>query len=253
MGRKVNVGDRFGVLRDFPDETHQRKEEKTMNKNLMRRAIQPGALIVLVGWASWALAAPKPTNVPHPCDVTVADRPGDSILSDGEGFYRDGEDGTGARLWDMGNGVADHLYFAAGGSVRNLKLSIPGVTGGVQTCASGIFQPNVNSSGYQFYNLLPVGSSTADVGQNFGGLFQCRFGPGNRDSYSVTYGPPFGEAERPPYGPPCIVIAHTADKVWTLTADAGCTAVVTKHQRGNPDVTWSDLDVPFQVTAHELP
>ena len=33
-GRKV--GDRVGVLRDLPEETHTRKEEKAMNKNLRR-------------------------------------------------------------------------------------------------------------------------------------------------------------------------------------------------------------------------
>lgn len=225
-----------------------------MNKNLMRRVIRLGALIVLAGWASWAPAAgPNPTNVAHPCDVTVADRSGDSILSDGEGIYTDGVDGTRARLWDMNNGVADHLYFEVGGSGRNLRLKIPGVTdgapGGVQTCGLAIFQPNVNESDYQFYNELPVGSSTADVGQNFGGLLQCRFGPGNRDHYSVTYGSPFGT-----YGPPdeCIVITHTADKVWTLTADAGCTAAVNKVLKNKVVGQWVGVDVPFQLTATEL-
>ncbi len=231
-----------------------------MNKNLMRRAILLGVLIVLVGWASWAPAAPKPTNVAHPCSVTLADRAGDSILSDGLGIYPNFADGAGARLWDMNNGVADHLYFAVGGE-RNLNLKIPGVTddapGGVQTCDQAIFQPNVNESGYQFYNLLPVGSSTADVGQNFGGLFQCRFGPGNRNAYSVTYGSPFGTSGPPPE---CIVITHgqygnpaSNPLEWTLTADEGCTAAVVKVLNRKVVGQWVDVDVPFQLTATELP
>ena len=122
------------------------------------------------------------------------------------------------------NGVADHLFFQAGGA-RKLKLSIPAVTGGVQTCNLGTLQPNVNASGYQFYNDLPGGSSTADVGQNFGGTFACSFGSGGRDGYNVTY-----ESQ-------CIVITHgqhgnpgSNPLEWTVAADAGCIAAVTKVQ-----------------------
>ena len=70
----------------------------------------------------------------------------------------------------MANGVADHLFFQVSGSGRSLKLSIPGITNGVQPCNVGTLQPNVNSGGYQFYNLLPVGQSTTGS-QNFGGTF----------------------------------------------------------------------------------
>jgi hypothetical protein len=219
-----------------------------MNKNLVKTAIRFGAVIVLVGWASWAVAGKPPQNTPHPCQVAVADRVGDSILSDGLGIYTDGVAGTGARLWDMVNGVADHLYFGAG-SGRTLKLSIPSVTSGTQTCTAANLRPNLNTDQYQFYNVLPVGSSTADVGENFGGTFQCSFGSGNgTGSYNVTY-----ESQ-------CIVITHgqhgntgSNPLEWTINADAGCTAKVTKVQKGKPDVTWSGLDVPFQVTATELP
>lgn len=219
-----------------------------MNKNPMTTAIRFGALIVLVGWASWAPAAPQPNNIAHACDVTVADRAGDSILSDGGGIYTDGIMGASARLWDMNNGVADHLFFQVQqGNGRVLKLTIPGVTGGTQTCAAGTLKPNVNVSGYQFYNFLPVGSSTAGV-QNFGGTFGCSFGSGNRDSYNVTY-----ESQ-------CIVITHgqsgnpgSNPLEWTIAAGAGCTATVTKVQNRKVVGTWVNQDVPFQVTATELP
>jgi hypothetical protein len=203
-----------------------------MNPNRRGTAVQLGALITLF-WTSQVTAAPKPSNVAHPCSVTVADRAGDSITGDTGVVYTDGVNAE-ARLWDMTN-VADHLYFVAA-----LKLSISGVTDGVQTCNSGILQPNVNSSGYQFYNDLPVGQSTAGE-QNFGGLFQCRFGSGNRDSYAVTY-----ESQ-------CIVITHTADKVWTITADAECTARVTKVLRNKVVGQWVGQQVPFEVQASELP
>jgi hypothetical protein len=147
----------------------------------------------------------------------------------------------------MNNGVADHLYFQAGGA-RTLSLSIPGITGGTQPCGSGVLQPNVNASGYQFYNLLPVGSSTADVGQNFGGTFKCSFGSGGRDAYNVTY-----ESQ-------CIVITHgdygnpTSDPhKWTVAADPGCTAGVTKVLNRRVVAQWVGQDVPFALTATELP
>jgi hypothetical protein len=238
MQKGSKVGDRARVLRDSPDETHTRKEEKAMNKNLARRAIRLGALIVLVGWASWAPAAPKPPNdgnVAHACQVTVADGPGNSITGDPGVVYTDGVNAE-ARLWDMGNGVADHLYFVAA-----LKLSIPGVTDGVQTCDLGILQPNVNVSGYQFYDDLPLYQSTTGD-QNFGGLFQCRFGSGNRDRYSVTY-----ESQ-------CIVITHTDDKLWTITAPdkaAGCTAAVAKVLKSKVVDQWVNQSVPFEVQAME--
>ncbi len=209
-----------------------------MKKTLMKTAIR---LCVGIGASSWtllAVAAQPPQNTPHPSQVTVANRAGDSILSDGAGIYTDGVDAE-ARLWDMMNGVADHLYFQAGGT-RKLKLSIAGITNGLQTCDVGTLQPNVNSSGYQFYNLLPVGQSTTGT-QNFGGTFKCSYGPHDWDAVNVTY-----ESQ-------CIVITHTAYKVWTITADTGCTAAVTKIQNKQVIGQWVGQNVPFQVQATELP
>ena len=220
-----------------------------MNTNLRGRKMRFGTLIVLAGWAPWASAAPKPTAVAHSCEVTVADRPGDSIRSDGLGAYLEGVDGTTARIWDMAS-VADHLTFwsdAGGTTGRSLSLSIPGVTGGTQTCASGKLMPNRNANNYQFYNNLPVGSSTDmpsvedPLRSNFGGTFECYFGPGNRDHYQLTY-----ESE-------CIVIAHTADKEWTITADAGCQATVIRVENRKVKETTLHEDVLFKVTARELP
>jgi hypothetical protein len=204
------------------------------------------ALAPIVLISNPAFAEKPPQNISHPCNVAVGDRPGDSILSDGGGLYTDGVDAS-VRLWDMNNGVADHLYVQASGA-RTVKLSIPGITGGSQTCSTGTFKPNVNSRGYQFYNDLPVGSSTADVGQNFGGTFACNFGTGGRDAYNVTY-----ESQ-------CIVITHgeygnplSDPHKWTVTADLGCTASVTKVLNRRVVAQWVAQDVPYELTATELP
>ena len=213
-----------------------------MNKRQIETTSRLSIALLLLGPASWATAGKPAQNTPHACQVAVADRSGDSLLSDGAGIYTDGVD-SDARLWDMMNGVADHLFFAVpGGShgSRVLKLSIPGITNGIQSCAVGTLQPNVNSSGYQFYNLLPVGQSTTGS-QNFGGTFKCSYGAHNWDAVNVTY-----ESQ-------CIVITHTADKVWTITADSGCTASVTKIQNRQVIGQWVGQNVPFQVQATELP
>jgi len=214
-----------------------------MNRTLTRTTIQFCFGIATLSLAFPAVAGKPPQNAAHPSQVTVADRSGDSLQSDGAGIYTDGLDAD-ARLWDMMNGVADHLYFVAPGgtpgSTRFLKLSIPGITNGVQACGTGILQPNLNSSGYQFYNLLPIGQSTSGS-QNFGGTFKCSYGPHGWDAVNVTY-----ESQ-------CIVITHTADKVWTITADAGCTAGVTKIQNRQVIGQWVGQNVPFQVQATELP
>jgi hypothetical protein len=215
-----------------------------------KKTLLVSSLILAIGataLSSGALfAAPTPKNESHSCSVAVGDRVGDSILSDGGGIYTDGLNAD-VRLWDMKNGVADHLFFQAAGT-RKVRLSIPGVTNGIQTCSTATFKPNVNASGYQFYNDLPVGSSTADVGQNFGGTIGCSFGSGGRDAYNVTY-----ESQ-------CIVITHgdygntSSDPLkWTVTADPGCTAGVQKVLNRRVVAQWVGQDVPFELTATELP
>ncbi len=223
-----------------------------MSRNLMRTTFRLCVGIVTFGWASLATAGKPAGNTAHPVEVTVADRAGDSILSDGGGKYTDGIDAEG-RLWDMVNTQRDHLYFQVSQkSGRTLKLSIAGLTaggtGGTETCAVGTLQPNQNDNNYQFYNLLPIGASTdqPDVSDptrsNFGGTFKCLDSRG-RNGWIVTY------------VTQCIVIAHTAVGEWTVTMDGGaggCPAAVSKVKNGAVTAQ-GNHDVPFQVRARELP
>ena len=62
-----------------------------MSRNWIRATLRLCVGIVALGWASLAAAA-KPQSTAHPCEVTVADRVGDSILSDGGGKYTEGID-----------------------------------------------------------------------------------------------------------------------------------------------------------------
>src|SRR6266536_3848647 len=185
MQVRSRVGHRVRVSQDLPDETHTRKEEKAMSKNLMKTVIRFGALVVSLGWASWLIAA-KPQNRPHPVQATVEDRTGDSILSDGDGPYTDGVNAD-ARIWDFDPPAIDHLYFQVSQNQgRYLNLSIPSVPTGVVTCQVETLQPNQNSDAYSFYDVLPVGNSTADFGENFGGTFRCYDNAG-RNGWTVTY------------------------------------------------------------------
>jgi hypothetical protein len=246
MQERSKVGDRVRVSRDLPGETHTRIEEEAMDKTLMKTVIRFGALVVSLGWASWLTAA-KPESRAHAVQATVADRTGDSILSDGGGQYTDGVDAE-ARIWDFTPPAIDHLYFKVSQNQgRYLKLSIPDVTGGVETCQVGTLQPNQNSDAYSFYDVLPVGNSTADFGKNFHGTFRCYDNAG-RNGWTVTY------------EPQCIVITHgqygnpfSNPLEWTFVTDAPCLASVTKVVNRKVAGTWVGQSVPFQIVATELP
>jgi len=244
MQERLKFGDRARVSRDLLDEAHTRKEEIAMNQNLMRPVIRFCAVIVLLGWASWLVAG----TGAHPVRATVGDRTGDSILSDGGGQYTDGVDAT-AQIWDFNPPAIDHLYFKVSqNNKRSLKLSIPGVTAGVETCKVGTLQPNQNIHAYSFYDVLPVGQSTADFGENFHGTFRCFDSSTDRNGWIVTY------------EPQCIVITHGQYGIpssnpleWRFTVDAPCTATVTKVVNRKVVGTWVSQSVPFQIVATELP
>lgn len=199
--------------------------------------------------SSAAIFAAPPKNISHPCDVTVGDRPGDSILSYNGNTYSNGTTAE-ARLWDMVNGVADHLYFQVDPrrhQGRKIRLSIPTIAefaGGPQDCQTATFKPNQNDDYYQFYNALPIGKTTddPDIQENFKGDITCLDSRG-RNGWIVTY------------QTQCIVIAHTGVGAWTVTADGGvdgCPAAVSKVTNGAVTAQ-GNHDVPFQLQATEFP
>lgn len=206
-------------------------------------------ILVIVAMAlssAVVFAAGKPAgNTPHPCVVTVGDRVGDSILSDGLGSYTNSTTSE-ARLWDMVNGVADHLLFQVDQRKhgRNVKLAIPTLIDNL-TCFAATFKPNQNDSDYQFYNQLPIGASTDEPDpldpdrSNFGGTINCLDARG-RNGWLLNY-----QVQ-------CIVIAHTGAGQWTVTADSGCLASVSQVTNG-AITPLGNYDVPFQLQATELP
>jgi hypothetical protein len=218
-----------------------------MNKDPMRFAARFCAVVVLLGGAYWLIAA----SGAHPVRASVIDA-GNSILSDGKGDYLDGVNGE-ARIWDFDPPAIDHLYFEVSSvnnsQKRKLKLSIPGITSGVETCEAGRLQPNQNSHAYSFYDQLGVGQSTADIGENFWGTFRC-YDKSGKTGYTVTYDSVT----------PCIVITHgqygnsgSNPLEWTHAADGSCKARIEKFVNRRLVGTWVDQSAPFQIVATELP
>jgi hypothetical protein len=220
-----------------------------MNTHFTRITIRTCAVVVSLGWASLAIAG-KPGGIAHPCTGTVIDA-GNSIQSDSptlsNASYTEGVDGA-CRLWDFVD--FSHLHFGAGGINKKsgvghfLRLSIPGVigAGGVgEMCQSGTLKPNQNANRYNFYDLLPIGASTNDINENFGGTFSClRSGFQPSQTWVVTY-------------PECIVIDHTGVGNWRFTASGGCIAAVTlTFGTSSEPSPIGSFPVPFQVEVDQL-
>lgn len=217
----------------------------------MRSAIGFGAVIVLLGSATWVTALPKPPVPPpshdHAASVTVSNNVGDSILGDG-GVYINGDDGVAARIWDFGPPAADHLHFQVGNS-RPLRLEIadqPGLpAGGVNVeCRASRLKPNESPIGFQFYNdaNFPVGDSTSGP-ENYGGTFRCTTDNPGKTGWFVHWNP----------SDECIVVAHPAASTYSFTAAAGCAADVSRIVNGAVQPPLGAYDVSFQVIATELP
>jgi hypothetical protein len=223
-----------------------RKEGIAMNKNLMRSFIRLCAVIVLLGWTSWATAVPKPAPPPshdHAAEVTVTNNLGDSIRGDG-GVYTDGVDGTAARIWDFDPPAADHLHFQVEEKFtgRVLRLEIP-EAGVDAVCKVGRLKPNESPIGFQFYNdpAFPIGDSTSGS-ENYGGTFKCTTDNRGKTGWFVHWNP----------SDECIVISHTGDGQYSFTAGAGCAADVSAIVNGTVQPPLGAYDVPFQVVATEI-
>jgi hypothetical protein len=159
------------------DVTTQRVNKRSALNNLgemqmrsKKTLLKPSLILTIAAlgfFSGVVFAAPPPKNTPHPCSVAVGDRVGDSILSDNGNTYSNGTTAE-ARLWDMVNGVADHLFFQVDPrrhQGRKIRLSIPTIAefaGGPQDCQTATFKPNQNDDNYQFYNALPIGKTTDD-------------------------------------------------------------------------------------------
>ena len=221
-----------------------------MNTNLMKTAIRLCAVIVLLGWAFSATAAPPQHGSDHAVMATVENNLGDSIRSDDRGDYTDGAEGVAARIWDF-DSVADHFHFQVETKFadRYLKLVIPeqpGLpTGGVNAeCRVGRLKPNESPINFQFYNdpNFAVGDSTSGP-ENYGGTFKCTTDKAGKTGWFIHWDP----AEQ------CIVISHPVPDTYTFTAGAGCLADVSKIVNGTVKPPLGAYDVPFQVETIVLP
>lgn len=215
-----------------------------MSRNFMPTMIRICAVIVLLGWASWAVAA-KPAPLNHAVAVAVANNPGDSIVGTG-GDYTDGLEGVDGRIWNFEPSVTDHLHFQVDQKFagRYLKLVIDEL--GIDTvCRVGRLKPNESLIGFQFYNepiTFPVGDSTSGP-ENYGGTFKCTTDTRGKTGWFVHWKP----------ADECIVISHLADGTYAFTAGAGCPADVSQIVNGTIQSPLGAYDVPFQVVATELP
>jgi hypothetical protein len=231
--------------RDLPDEPHTKRGERAMN-HLLKTTIRCCVVSVLVGCASWTLAAPGP-GADHGVSATVVNNPGDSILGDGSPYVESTE-GVDARIWDFA--VTDHLHFQVnkkfGG--RTLRLVIaeqPGLpAGGVNVeCRVGRLKPNESPINFQFYNdpTFPVGDSTSGP-ENYGGTFKCTTDTSGKTGWFIHWKP----------SEECIVISHPAADAYTFTALTGCPADVSRIVNGAVKPPLGAYDVPFQVETTVL-
>jgi hypothetical protein len=223
---------------------HKNAGEKSMNHNLVKPVIRFCSVIVLLGWASWATAVPKPPmGTAHSMEVTVANNVGDSILGDG-GVYTNGVDGATARIWDYDPPAADRLTFGAGST--RLKLVIDEGAVNADCLVGTLFVNESSIPGFQFYNdpTFPVGDSTTVADEdNYGGTFRCNTDKRGKTGWFVHWKPI----------DQCIVISHTAADTYTFTAGAGCLADVSQIVNGSVQPPLGAYDVPFQLVATELP
>jgi hypothetical protein len=152
--------------------------------------------------------------------ITLEDRAGDAVLSDGEGTYVDGE-GAIVHLADLER-QHDQMAVKSGPGVdsRNGQIALAGLD---ELC--GTFQLRVNSSS-EFLDL-PVGNSMLGTG-----TVMCRLqGSGKKDVYQIDIGE-------------CIVVHRVAADAWRVVSDAGCVGRLDHFKE-----TIGYYEVPFAFNA----
>jgi hypothetical protein len=148
--------------------------------------------------------------------ITLEDRVGDAVLSDGAWTYVHGE-GAIVELqdWEMSD---DQMYVKSGAKrhSRNGRIVLAGLD---MEC--GNFQLRVYSSS-EFLDV-PVGDAVLAIGLVF-----CRpLGTGWKDQYRIDIGE-------------CVAVQHIAEDSWRVVSEVGCVGRLSKFKE-----TIGDYDVPF--------
>jgi hypothetical protein len=152
--------------------------------------------------------------------ITLEDRAGDAVLSDGAGTYVDGE-GAIVHLADV---ETQHDQMAVksgpGSDSRNGRIALAGLD---EYC--GNFQLRVYSSS-EFLDLS-VGNSMLGTG-----TVMCRLrGAGKKDVYQIDIGE-------------CIAVSRIAEDAWHVVSDAGCVGRLDHFKE-----TIGYFEVPFAFEA----
>jgi len=156
--------------------------------------------------------------------ITLANRGGDAVLSDGAGTYVQDE-GAIVELqdWELSN---DQMYVksAPGTNSRTGRLRL-----GELDAECGNFQLRVYSSS-EFLDVA-VGESAFGTG-----LVMCTpAGAGMKERYQLDIGE-------------CIEIHRIAQDAWRVVSEAGCVGQLSRFKE-----TIGDYDVPFEFQAVLFP
>jgi hypothetical protein len=166
---------------------------------------------------------PRPSEMNiYSMAITLEDRTGDAVLSDGAGPYVDGE-GAIVYLADL-EPQQDQVAVKSGPGIDSRSGRIRIAPAGLdEQCEN--FQLRVNSSN-EFLDL-PVGNSMLGTG-----TVLCRLrGGGKKDFYQI-------EIEE------CIAVSRVADDTWRVVSDAGCVGRLDGFKK-----TIGYYEVPFAFEA----
>jgi hypothetical protein len=149
--------------------------------------------------------------------ISLEDRAGDAVLSDGAGTYVHGEAAiVELQDWEIQD---DQMYVksAPGANSRNGRIVLAGLD---VECVH--FQLRVYSSS-EFLEL-PLGEAVLATG-----LVMCRpLGPGKKDEYRIDIGE-------------CVAVHRVAENAWRVISETGCVGRLSKFKQ-----TIGDYDVPFE-------
>ncbi len=167
-----------------------------------------------------------------PCSVTLADRAGDAIRSDGGGSYVDGIDGIDCTVFEGASGDVTFNFTATGKrAVRSLHFDYTAKISG--SGPTGVLNDHSVNSSVQTIDLMGIGATELHTGGFTTSVGRFAFNPSNWP------------------GSTPLSVTRTSASEWIVTADSGVNDVAVLSQsakKGNVDV--GHYHMPFQMTVH---